>query len=90
MKGLRHPATLLAALALFVALGGGAAVASRLVSGTDLVNHSVPEWKLTARAISSLRGLQGPPARRDRPGREDREVLLERPARSDQSGRRVR
>jgi hypothetical protein len=60
MKGLRHPATILAALALFVALGSGAAVASGLVSGRQLANHSVPEWKLTARAISSLRGQEGP------------------------------
>ena len=60
MKSLKHPATILAALALFVALGSGAAVASGLVSGKRLVNHSVPEWKLTARAISSLRGQQGP------------------------------
>jgi hypothetical protein len=68
MKGLRHPATVLAALALFVALGSGAAVASRLVSGKALVNHSVPEWKLTSRAISSLRGLQGPAGVQGPPG----------------------
>jgi hypothetical protein len=53
---------------MFVALGGGAAVASRLVSGTELVNHSVPEWKLTSRAIASLRGLQGPPGAQGLPG----------------------
>jgi Collagen triple helix repeat (20 copies) len=59
LKGLKHPATILAALALFIALGGGAAVARSLVSGKRLVNHSVPEWKLTRRAISNLRGRQG-------------------------------
>lgn len=68
MKGLKHPATVLAALALFVALGGGAAVASRLISGTQIVNHSIPEWKLTSRAISSLRGVQGPPGVQGAPG----------------------
>lgn len=68
MKGLKHPATVLAALALFAALGGGAAVASRLISGTQLVNHSVPAWKLTPRAISSLRGLQGQPGAQGAPG----------------------
>ena len=60
MKSLKHPATILAALAVFVALGSGAAVASGLVSGKRLVNHSVSEWKLTNRAISSLQGQQGP------------------------------
>jgi Collagen triple helix repeat (20 copies) len=59
VKGLKHPATILAALALFVALGSGAAVASGLISGKKLVNHSIPEWKLTARAISNLRGQRG-------------------------------
>ena len=60
LKNLRHPATILAALALFVALGSGAAVAGGLVSGKQLVDHSVQEWKLTGRAISSLRGQRGP------------------------------
>jgi len=59
MRNLKHPATILAGLALFVALGSGAAVASGLISGNRLVNHSIPEWKLTARAISSLRGQRG-------------------------------
>jgi hypothetical protein len=60
VKGLKHPATIIALLALFVALGGGAAVASGLVSGRQIVNHSIPEWKLTSRAIERLRGHQGP------------------------------
>lgn len=60
VKALRHPATILAAIALFLALGSGAAVASGLLSGKRLLNHSVPEQKLTARAISSLRGQRGP------------------------------
>ena len=60
MRTLKHPATILAALALFVALGSGTAVASGLISGRQLLNHSVPAWKLTGGAISSLRGKQGP------------------------------
>ena len=68
MKGLRHPATILAALAMFIALGSGAAVASRLISGTQLVNHSVPAWKLTSRAVASLRGQQGPVGEQGPPG----------------------
>ena len=61
MKNVKHPATILAALALFIALGSGAAVAGKLVSGRQLVNHSVSEQKLTNAAIKSLRGMQGPP-----------------------------
>ena len=54
MSALKHPATFLAALALFVALGSGAAMAGGLISGRQLVNHSVPESKLTFRAITAL------------------------------------
>ena len=60
MKALKHPATIVATLALFVALGGGAALASRLISGRTIANHSIPENKLTAAAIKALRGQQGP------------------------------
>lgn len=61
MNGLKHPATIIALLALFVALGSGAALASGLVSGKQIANHSIPEWKLTRRAIRSLRvGARGP------------------------------
>lgn len=61
MNGLRHPATVIALLALFVALGGGAAVASGLIPGKRIANHSIPEWKLTSRAIKNLRvGARGP------------------------------
>ncbi len=61
MKRFGHPATVIASLALFVALGSGAALASGLISGTKIVNHSIPEKKLTAAAIKALHGLQGPP-----------------------------
>jgi hypothetical protein len=61
VKGLKHPATIIALIALFVALGSGGALASGLVSGRQIANHSIPEWKLTSRAIRSLRiGTRGP------------------------------
>ncbi len=61
MNGLKHPATIIALLALFVALGGEAAVASGLISGRQIANHSIPQWKLTRRAIKNLRvGARGP------------------------------
>jgi hypothetical protein len=59
MKGLRQPATLIAMLALFVALGGTAAVAGGLISGSQIKNHSIPANKLTSSAITSLHGQQG-------------------------------
>jgi Collagen triple helix repeat (20 copies) len=59
MRGWKHPATIIAACALFVALGSGAAVASGLVSGKRIINHSIPQSKLTRSAISSLRGQKG-------------------------------
>src|SRR5215471_7311874 len=58
MKHLKHPATLIAALALFVALGGGA-WASTLMSGSQIRNHSIAAKKLTRHAILSLRGRRG-------------------------------
>jgi hypothetical protein len=60
VKSLKHPATLIAALALFVSLGGGAAIASTLISGSQIKNHSIPAKKLTKKAISSLHGKRGP------------------------------
>src|SRR3954468_7658779 len=62
MKSLKHPATLIAALALFVALGGGA-YASGLISGSHIKNYSIAAKKLTKRAVRTLhgrRGLRGP------------------------------
>ena len=61
MKRLTHPATVIAAAALFVALGGGAAAyASGLISGSQIKNHSIPAKKLTKSAVKSLRGRRGP------------------------------
>ncbi len=65
MKGtrkrfLKHPATVIATVALFVAVGGGtAAYASGLISGSQIKNHSIPAKKLTKSAIKSLRGQRG-------------------------------
>jgi hypothetical protein len=58
MKNLKHPATLIAALALFVALGGGA-YASGLISGSHIKNHSIAAKKLTKGAIRTLHGRRG-------------------------------
>ncbi|HEY2310809.1 MAG TPA: hypothetical protein VGH46_06820 [Gaiellaceae bacterium] len=43
-----------------MALGGGAAWASGLISGKQIANHSIAEKKLTAKAIKTLHGRQGP------------------------------
>lgn len=68
MKYLKHPATVIAALALFVALGGGAAWASGLISGSQIKNHSIAEKKLTRKAIHALRGQRGPRGKRGATG----------------------
>lgn len=61
MKYLKHPATLIAALALFVALGGGAAAyASGLINGSQIKNHSIAAKKLTKKAMKQLKGNRGP------------------------------
>jgi hypothetical protein len=59
MKGLKHPATAIALLALFVGLGGGAALARGLISGKQIKNHSIPAKKLTKPAINALQGRRG-------------------------------
>jgi len=60
MKYLKHPATVIAALALFVALGGGA-TAGVLMSGAQIKNHTIAAKKLTRHAIKALRGQRGAP-----------------------------
>jgi len=61
LKHLKHPATIVSAVALFVAFGGGAAAyASGLIPGSQIKNHSIPAKKLTASAIKSLHGARGP------------------------------
>jgi hypothetical protein len=54
------PALVISLIALFVALGGGAAMASGLISGNQIVNHSIPAKKLTAAAVKTLHGQTGP------------------------------
>jgi hypothetical protein len=54
------PALVISLIALFVALGSGAAWASRLISGSQIKNHSIATKKLTKSAIKSLRGQRGP------------------------------
>jgi len=58
MKNLRHPATVIAAIALFVSLGSGA-WASGLISGSHIKNHSIAKKKLTKGAVRSLHGARG-------------------------------
>lgn len=60
MRHFKNPATIIAVLALFVALGSGAAAATGLISGKKIKNHSMPARKLTHHAITTLRGHRGP------------------------------
>jgi len=50
------PALVISLLALFVALGGSTAYASGLISGRQIVNHSIPANKLSAAAVNALQG----------------------------------
>ena len=61
LKHFKHPAAVVATVAIVVTLGGGAAAyASGLISGSQIKNHSIPAKKLTAAAIASLKGARGP------------------------------
>ena len=60
MKGLRHPATIVAAVALFVALGGSSLAAARFINGKHIKPHSIPTNRLTKKAIKALHGAKGP------------------------------
>jgi collagen triple helix repeat protein len=60
VKHFKNPGMIIALLALFVALGGGAAAAGGLLPGSRIVNHSIAERKLTRGAIADLRGNRGP------------------------------
>jgi len=60
MKRRPTPALVISLVALFVALGG-TAYASGLISGRQIVNHSIPAKKLTKSAIKSLHGRRGRP-----------------------------
>jgi len=57
----KHPATVIATVALFVAVGGGtAAYASGLINGSQIKNHTIAAKKLTKSAIKALHGKRGP------------------------------
>lgn len=58
MKQLRHPATVIAAVALFIALGSGAWASIR-ISGASIKNHTIATKKLTRHAVKALRGQRG-------------------------------
>ena len=69
MQHLKHPATVIAAVALFVALGGGAvAYAAGVINGSQIKNHSIAAKKLTKSAIKSLHGQPGPAGPQGPPG----------------------
>jgi hypothetical protein len=54
------PATVIASIALFVALAGSAAAGTALITGAQIKNGSIGLADLSATAKSSLRGQQGP------------------------------
>jgi len=60
MKHFKHPATLIATLALFVALSGVAGAAIKgMISGSQIKNGSINKSKLSSSAVKSLSALQG-------------------------------
>jgi hypothetical protein len=60
VKHVKHPATIIAAIALFAALSGGAGAAmTTLISGSQIKNGSIPMNKLEPSAIKGLSALQG-------------------------------
>lgn len=58
MRDLKHPATIIALVALSAALSGGA-IAGTLISGSQIRDHSIPAKKLTSEAMRLLRGSRG-------------------------------
>jgi len=55
VKHFKHPATIIALIALFAALSGGAGAAmSTLISGSKIKNASIPLNKLQPSAIKAL------------------------------------
>jgi len=60
VKQLKHPATFIAAVALFMALGGGAmAYAAVVINGAQIKNHTISAKKLTNAAVTQLKGHPG-------------------------------
>jgi len=60
MRSLRHPATVIATVALFVALGGSSLAAASFINGKHIKPHSIPTNRLTKKAIKALHGAKGP------------------------------
>jgi hypothetical protein len=54
------PATVLASLALLVALSGTSFAAATFISGSQIKPHSIPKNRLTGAAIRALKGQRGP------------------------------
>ena len=79
MKHLKHPATIIAAVALFVALGGGAvAYAAGVINGSQIKNHSIASEEAheegdqaAARRQGRDRSPPGPPGAPGAPGEPD-------------------
>ncbi len=59
-KNWKSPTTIIALVALFVALSGGVALAGSAISGKSILNHSIPLRKLTPGSIHRLHGQRGP------------------------------
>jgi hypothetical protein len=58
VRALKHPATVIASVALFAALGGGAAAyAAGMINGSQIKNHTISAKKLTNSAVKSLHGV---------------------------------
>lgn len=59
-RGHFSPALVVATVALFAALGGGAYAAATFINGATIKPNSIPKNRLTSAAIRSLRGARGP------------------------------
>jgi hypothetical protein len=60
-RSLRHPATAISLVALFISATGGAFAAGHaLIPGSQIKPHSLPLSALTPGAIAALRGQRGP------------------------------
>ena len=55
-----NTATLIATAALFLALGGGAFAANKLINGASIRPHTITLRQLSSHAVKQLRGGRGP------------------------------
>ena len=60
LRGHASPSTVIAVVALILALTGSAYAASGLITGADIKNGSISKADLSSRAINSLKGKRGP------------------------------